>query len=241
MPTKINLAVVEAKVEICQMKEIVVTRDGSHTLSIPEKGVTYHSVHGAIQESRHVFIEAGLKHLLNQTDAEQISILEMGFGTGLNALLTAMEVEGTETSVYYVALEPFPISVEEAALLNYCGQLDHEDLYQDFIRMHQCEWNKSFAFTKNFFLHKSGKTLQTFEHTTGFDLIYYDAFAPAAQPELWTKEIFAKLFSLLKQNGILVTYCSKGDVRRAMQAAGFVVKKLPGPPGKREMLRAEKK
>lgn len=221
-------------------RKLIITEDGSHTVAIQELNVTYHSIHGAIQESKHVFIEAGLKCLLGRFENEQIWILEIGFGTGLNALLSAVEVEGSKTNVYYVALEPFPITTEEVQSLNYFGLLDRNDLQEDFERIHDCEWNKSIAFTENVLMHKSGCTLQTFEHGPGFDLIYYDAFAPAAQPELWTKEIFQKLFFLLKPNGVLVTYCSKGDVRRAMIAAGFIVKKLPGPPGKREMLRAIK-
>lgn len=221
-------------------KEIIVTEDGSNSICVPHLNVAYHSIHGAIQESRHVFIEAGLKYLLNQFEKEQIGILEVGFGTGLNALLTAIEIEKLDKTVYYVALEPSPISDEEAQSLNYCEQLDRKDLQEDFRRMHDCAWNKGHVFTKNGLMHKSKSTLQEFEHTPGFDLIYYDAFAPAAQPELWTKEIFQKLFFLLKPNSILVTYCSKGDVRRAMMAAGFTVKKMPGPPGKREILRAIK-
>jgi len=158
----------------------------------------------------------------------------------LNTLLTAIEAEKLEKSIYYVALEPYPLSVEEALPLNYCELLGRKDLQDDFIRMHQCEWNKSLVVTENVLLHKSNYTLQTFQHATKFDLIYFDAFAPGAQPELWTKEIFDKLYSMMSKNGILVTYCSKGDVRRAMQAAGFIVEKLPGPPGKREMVRAMK-
>jgi tRNA U34 5-methylaminomethyl-2-thiouridine-forming methyltransferase MnmC len=219
-------------------REIIITKDGSNSISVPGLNVTYHSIYGAIQESRHVFIEAGLKHLLNQSANKQICILEVGFGTGLNALLTAIEVEGIETTIYYVALEPFPISLDEANSLNYCKQLQRKDLEEGFIRIHNCEWNKSIVVTENILMHKSNDRLQTFDHTTRFDLIYYDAFAPNAQPELWTKEIFEKLFHLLLPGGILVTYCSKGDVRRAMIAAGFEVKKLPGAPGKREMLRA---
>lgn len=219
-------------------RKIILTEDGSQSIAIPEMNVIYHSIHGAIQESKHVFIEAGLKYLLNRNVTECIDILEVGFGTGLNALLTAIEVERRGTSVYYVALDAFPISMQEAQSLNYCQQLDRKDLQEDFIRMHECGWNKSIAVTENVLMHKSNSTLQQFESKTKFNLIYYDAFAPAAQPELWTKEIFQKLFLLLHQNGILVTYCSKGDVRRAMAAAGFTVKKLPGPPGKREMLRA---
>ena len=221
-------------------RKIIITEDGSHSIAIPGSNVTYHSIHGAVQESKHVFIDAGLKYWLNQFADKQVKIFEAGFGTGLNALLTAIEVEKSKISVYYVALEPFPISVEEALSLNYCEQLKRKDLQEDFIRMHECRWNKSFAVTENVLMHKSKYTLQEFGDTTKFDIIYYDAFAPAAQAELWTKEIFQKLFGLLKPNGALVTYCSKGDVRRAMMAAGFTVKKLPGPPGKREMLRAMK-
>ena len=221
-------------------KEIATTRDGSHTVVVPELTVTYHSVHGAIQESLHVFVEAGLKYLLQQSAHEHICILEIGFGTGLNALLTAMEVEKSSTSIYYVALEPFPISVEAAHQLNYCQQLERKDLQADFIRMHECEWNKGLSITEEILMHKSNSSLQEFNHQTKFNLIYFDAFAPAAQPELWTTEIFRKLFELLQPGGVLVTYCAKGDVRRAMKEAGFTVKKLPGPPGKREMLRAEK-
>jgi tRNA U34 5-methylaminomethyl-2-thiouridine-forming methyltransferase MnmC len=221
-------------------RKIVITGDGSHTLAIPEMNVTYHSIHGAVQESRHVFIDAGLRNLLKQFSNEQIKILEVGFGTGLNALLTAIEVEKSATSIYYAALEPFPISIEEANSLNYCEQLGRKDLQGDFIKLHECEWNKGLVFTENILVHKSNYSLQKFESSTPFDLIYYDAFAPVAQPDLWTKEIFEKLFRMLSHNGILVTYCSKGDVRRAMLAAGFQVKKLKGPPGKREILRATK-
>ncbi len=217
------------------------TRDGSHTIAMPAKGIAYHSVHGALQESMHVYIKAGLKQLLNSFTQGQISILEVGFGTGLNALLTAIELEKSETMAYYVALEPFPIRHEEATVLNYCEQCRRTDLKSVFIKMHHCDWNKGIVLTENMLLCKCSNTLETFGSATKFDLIYYDAFAPSAQPELWTKEVFQKLYGMLNAGGLLVTYCSKGDVRRAMAAAGFAVKRLPGPPGKREMLRAEKR
>lgn len=219
-------------------RKIILTGDGSHSISVPALNVTYHSIYGAIQESLHVFIEAGFKSAC--TNQSVCSILEVGFGTGLNALLTAIEAEKTGTSIYYVALEPYPLDDGETLLLNYCEQLSRKDLQDDFIRMHQCEWNKSIAVTENLLMHKSKNMLQSFEHITKFDLIYFDAFAPAAQPELWTKEVFDKMFSMLAPRGVLVTYCSKGDVRRAMMAAGFKVEKLPGPPHKREMLRARR-
>lgn len=218
-------------------RKIILTGDGSHSISVPELNVAYHSVHGAITESRHVFIEAGYKMVCSQP-LFQLSILEVGFGTGLNALLTAIEAEKKGQSIYYVALEPNPLVEKDFLSLNYCELLRRNDLYEDFIRMHKCEWNKSIALTEEILMHKSNSSLQAFEHKTKFELIYFDAFAPNAQPELWTKEIFDKIYSLLKPGGILVTYCSKGDVRRAMIAAGFAVEKLPGPLRKREMLRA---
>lgn len=221
-------------------RQPIITKDGSHTISIPDLNVTYHSVHGAIQESLHVFINAGLQSLLKNPATGSLSILEVGFGTGLNALLTAIETEKAEKSIYYVALEPFPLDNSETSLLNYCELLGRKDLQEDFIQMHRSEWNISISVTEQLLLHKSNKPLQQFEHATKFDLVYFDAFAPAAQPELWTQEVFEKLIKMLLPGGLLVTYCSKGDVRRAMQAAGFIVEKIPGPPGKREMVRARK-
>ena len=221
-------------------RKIILTGDGSHSMNVPDLKVAYHSVYGAITESLHVFIEAGYKFVCSQP-LSRCSILEVGFGTGLNALLTAIEGEKTAQSIYYAALEPNPLNEEEFRSLNYCELLKRQDLQEDFLKMHQCEWNKSLSFTENMLLHKSGHTLQTFEHKTKFNLIYFDAFAPNAQPELWGKEIFDKMYDLLAPGGILVTYCSKGDVRRNMIAAGFAVEKLQGPPGKREMLRAGKR
>lgn len=188
----------------------------------------------------HVFIDAGYRLVCSQP-LYQCSILEVGFGSGLNALLTAIEAEKTKQSIYYVALEPSPLTEKEFLSLNYCELLNRKDLQEDFIRMHKCEWNKSIPFTEEVLIHKSNSTLQAFETKVEFDLIYFDAFAPNAQPELWTKEIFEKMYRILEPGGILVTYCSKGDVRRAMIAAGFEVEKLQGPPGKREMLRALKR
>lgn len=220
-------------------REIILTKDGSHSISIPEINVTYHSIHGAIQESMHVFINAGLKTALS-ANPDFHNILEVGFGTGLNALLTAIEMEKIDKTIYYAALEPFPIDASQARSFNYTELLGRKDLSEDFVRMHECEWNRGLVVTEHVLMHKSPYSLQTFEHKMPFDLIYFDAFAPAAQPELWTKEIFEKMYRLLNPGGILVTYCSKGDVRRAMQSAGFVVEKLTGPPGKREMSRAVK-
>ncbi|HWI90293.1 MAG TPA: tRNA (5-methylaminomethyl-2-thiouridine)(34)-methyltransferase MnmD [Flavisolibacter sp.] len=217
-------------------RKIIITEDGSHSIAIPEWNVIYHSIHGAIQESKHIFIEAGLNYILNNSP-KKLSILEMGLGTGLNVLLTAIESEGHDVEIHYTAIEQFPISVDEAKSLNYAEVLHYDDLFE---KIHDSEWAKDILLSEHFIIRKENIDLVNYLINNQFDLVYYDAFAPAAQPELWTKDIFQKLFFLLKPNGVLVTYCSKGDVRRAMMAAGFLVKKLPGPQGKREILRAEK-
>ena len=225
-------------------KSLIITKDGSHTVSIPEMNVSYHSLHGAIQESGHVFINQGLRFFQNYNAAAEIHVLEMGFGTGLNALLSLMEA-GSNLSIHYTAIELFPLTIGEAKTLNYCEQLKREDLLPSFEKMHQCEWERDVAINPFFAIHKLQLSLLNIKNSNFFhnsslrpDIIYFDAFAPAAQPELWTKEVFEMLYAILKDNGILVTYCSKGVVRRAMQAAGFVVEKVPGPPGKREIVRA---
>jgi tRNA U34 5-methylaminomethyl-2-thiouridine-forming methyltransferase MnmC len=212
------------------------TADGSVTIAIPELQVTYHSKHGAIQESMHVFIEAGLRPLLHQQDT--LRIFEMGFGTGLNALLTMMEANQQQQEICYEAVEAFPLEKELLPQLNYC---EHTPDWQDkFEQLHTIPWNKPAVVTEYFTLHKHSQSLFNYSTNQGFNIIYYDAFAPNAQPELWTVEAFTQLFNLLDDQGVLVTYCSKGDVRRAMKAAGFTVEKIPGPPGKREMIRAKK-
>lgn len=219
------------------MREIVPTRDGSHTVSIPARKVTYHSVHGAVRESMHVFIDAGLRRLLKPEPGLSLQIFEMGFGTGLNAFLTALEAEKTQTKIVYTAVEALPLTRQETQVLNYPATLGHADLFH---RMHDCPWNEAVSFTSFFTLQKHEADLFHFRPRTQFNLIYFDAFAPSAQPELWTTDVFEKLFFMLQPGGSLVTYCSKSTVRRAMEAAGFNVKRVPRPPGKREMLRAEK-
>ena len=218
-------------------RKLILTGDGSHTISMPELNVTYHSIHGAIQESRHVFIEAGLKSL-TLAEAAKLNIFEVGFGTGLNALLTIIEAEKLQKEIHYDTVEPFPLGSSETRSLNYCKQLGREELQPIFEQLHSCEWEKKVNITENFGFNKSRTNLLNLETSETFELIYFDAFAPNTQPELWTNEIFEKMFAMLEPGGILVTYCSKGDVRRAMQAAGFIVEKLPGPRGKREMTRA---
>lgn len=215
------------------------TADGSHTIAIPDMQVTYHSKHGAIQESMHVFIEAGLKPLLQQ-EPDAIRILEMGFGTGLNALLTVMH-KPEKQSVQYVAIEAYPVEQAISAALNYCEQLQAPELEATFQFMHSSKWNQAVTITPGFTLYKFQGRLQDYHPDQLFNLVYFDAFAPNAQPELWSIGIFSKIYHSMQEGGLLVTYCSKGDVRRALIAAGFTVEKIPGPPGKREMLRAIKK
>jgi len=222
-------------------RQLIITKDGSHTISVPEMNVTYHSHHGAIQESMHVFINAGFDYLVNTMKTPDIHIFEVGLGTGLNALLTLIEAEKLQQPVYYTAVEMYPIDEIELNSLNYMKQLNRSDLLPAFQWLHQCEWEKGVPISPFFTIHKLHQSLLNFTTPTLQNLVYFDSFAPAAQPEHWTKEVFEKLFSALLPGGILVTYCSKSIVRKAMQAAGFVVTKIPGPQGKREMVRAFRK
>ena len=229
-------------------QKLILTEDGSHSIEVPELGVTYHSIHGAIQESKHVFIEAGLYAVTDLLlHVDPIRIFEVGFGTGLNALLTIIQAEKLNRKIYYKAIELFPLHLEEARSLNYCRILYRNDLQTSFEQLHICDWETEITITSQFHFEKTETNLLNFRTSEtclsgrqAFDLIYFDAFAPGAQPELWTEKIFEKMFSILQPGGVLVTYCSKGAVRRAMQSAGFTVQKIPGPPGKREIVRAIK-
>ena len=218
-------------------KQIIVTGDGSHTISIGE-GITYHSIHGTIQESMHVYINAGLLHLY-QTH-ETLTILEVGLGTGLNALLTTIASTANNLTIHYTALEPFPLTPMETNMLNYILLLPEKEVHTWFYGIHNSEWEKDIDIAPNFKLHKNKQSLIRFSSAQLFHLIYFDAFAPAVQPELWTTAIFQRLYSMMHPGGILTTYCSKGNVRRAMQSAGFSIEKLSGPEGKREILRGRK-
>lgn len=219
--------------------KIIYTDDGSSTIEIPSLDVTYHSRHGAIRESMHVYIDAGLKHFTGQNQAtDAIHVFEMGFGTGLNALLTLMEAERLQQKIKYTAVELHPLEKDIIDELNYCDLLLQPDLHKTFLQLHSCEWEIENTISPFFSVKKIYTSLFNFSTTQSFHIIYYDAFAPSAQPELWTEDIFKKLFQMLLPNGILVTYCSKGEAQRAMKAANFNVEKLTGPPGKREMVRA---
>jgi tRNA U34 5-methylaminomethyl-2-thiouridine-forming methyltransferase MnmC len=222
-------------------RNLIVTKDGSHSVAIPDLEVSYHSVFGAVQESLHVFIESGLKHWFNQhTTASRCVIFEMGFGTGLNALLSVIEAERLQRRLIYEAVEAFPLEDSITQKLNYCEALQEASWQPVFESLHSDEWNKTQEITDFFSFKKIHAPLVDYTPTEPIDIIFYDAFAPAAQPELWTKEVFENMLNMLAPDGMLVTYCSKGDVRRALLAAGFSVEKIPGPPGKREMIRARR-
>ncbi len=222
------------------LREIIKTKDGSDTILIPSQKITYHSIYGAVQESKHVFIEAGLNYFLENNKEHicpSIKIFEMGFGTGLNALLTLQEAIQHQHKIFYQTIELFPLNENEISLLSY-NDIFFDDKY--FHQLHHCDWEKDIAIYPLFIFHKIKNSFLNYSTNQLFNIIYYDAFAPEDQPELWTEEIFAKLFSMLLPKGVLVTYCSKGNVRRALLAAGFSVEKIPGPPHKREMIRARK-
>ena len=215
-------------------KEFVITQDGSYTIYLPEMDEHYHSVHGAIQESRHVFIKAGLEACA----AQQPRIFEVGFGTGLNALLTAIEAGKCGRKVSYTSVELYPLVLEQALMLNYGKILGEETL---FASLHNAAWNESAALNDWFGLKKIETDFASMPMGENeYDLIYFDAFAPNKQADLWQQEIFDRLFRSLRPDGIFVTYCAKGVVRRMLQASGFVVERLPGPPGKHEMLRGRR-
>ena len=217
-------------------REIQITADGSSTIHLPDWNENYHSTHGAIQESKHVFLKQGLKVL----PLSEVAILEIGFGTGLNCFLTFLEAEEKNVSVNYVGVEAYPVTENEYSKLNYVTELKATEKQAVFDKMHTCSWEEKQEVSSGFFLTKREQFFKNIEDVNCFNLIYFDAFGAEHQPELWTVAIFKKMYEALKLNGILVTYSAKGSVRRAMQEVGFTVERLEGPPGKREMLRATK-
>lgn len=221
-------------------RRVLTTRDGSSTICIPETDITYHSRHGAVRESLHVFIQAGLDYLVHKTGSRSVAVFEMGFGTGLNALLTLDYATRNEVAVTYETVELYPLAMEEALAMNYTELPFLHPYKAEYERMHACNWNEEIEINPFLKLRKEKQDLLDYMQPYAFDIIYYDAFAPSAQPHLWEKIVFDKLYSMLSRSGIITTYCSKGVVRRAMMASGFNMEKLQGPPGKREMLRGTK-
>lgn len=217
-------------------RKIIKTADGSTTIHLEEWDEHYHSVHGAIQEAYHVFIKNGLSLF----PVGEVSVLEIGFGTGLNAFITLLEAEKRKLRVNYTGVEAYPVSPEELQQLNYAKELQAEKRLPVFEKMHTVSWESAHEISGDFVLTKKKQSFSDIEDKEKYNLVYFDAFGPRVQPELWTGEIFSRMYAALKGGGVLVTYSAKGSVRRAMQAVGFTVERLPGPPGKREMLRAMK-
>ena len=218
-------------------REIIVTSDGSTSIHLPDWEESYHSKHGAIQEAKHVFIKNGLSLFKGQS----VSILEIGFGTGLNAFITFLESQLLNQMVDYVGVEGFPISSQEVLQMNYVNQLNATDFKAVFELFHLCKWEENVTISNHFRLTKRNQLFNEIDDINQFDLIYFDAFGFRVQPELWSLEIFTKMYTALKSGGILVTYACRGPIKRAMIEAGFQIEKLDGPPGKREMLRGRKK
>jgi tRNA U34 5-methylaminomethyl-2-thiouridine-forming methyltransferase MnmC len=217
-------------------REIIQTHDGSTTIHIEEWDECYHSKFGAIQEAQHVFIKNGLILF----EKKNVSILEIGFGTGLNAFITFLESQKLSQTIDYVGVEAYPISPEEVLLMNYVPALKAENESTIFEKMHQSSWEEQIILRNDFVFTKRNQFFQDIDDLEKFDLIYFDAFGYRVQPELWSTAIFQKMYAALKPNGILVTYAARGVIKRSMIAVGFTVEKLAGPPGKREMFRARK-
>lgn len=217
-------------------REIKITNDGSTTIHLPELNESYHSKHGAIQEAYHVFIKNGLSLLKEKS----VSVLEIGFGTGLNAFITYLEAEKNDKIIDYVGVEAYPVLSDEVLQMNYVSELNAESKTEIFKKMHQISWDEKHQISTDFYLTKRKQLFQDIDDEATFDIIYFDAFGFTVQPELWSEEIFQKMYNALKPNGILTTYACRSSIKRAMISSGFSVQKLPGAPGKREMLWGQK-
>jgi len=219
--------------------EIIITADGSSSLFNSELNETYHSTHGAIQESTHVFIKAGLDYLLQKHNPEQIEILEVGFGTGLNALLTLQRSFQTKCKISYTSLETVPLPEVIWSTLNYANSINL--IASSFAEIHKSPWNTASTLTDNFSLLKVNSSLKTMSvNANYYDLIFFDAFAPSKQPDMWELCVLEKVVESMKAGGVYVTYCAKGQLKRDLRSLGLAVESLPGPPGKMQMIRATK-
>jgi len=218
-------------------KTLIITEDGSHTLYVPELNEHYHSIHGAVAESTHIFIEQGFNSL--EHGAEAINVLEVGFGTGLNTLLTVLEARERHLKVNYVAIEPYPLNDDILKNLNYPGLVGSCNERVLFWELHHTPWGVPHFLSDDFILLKMQEKIEDISlQPHKFQLVYFDAFSPEIQPELWTTEVFENMHAAMVQGGLLLTYCAKGEVKRSLKAAGFEVEGLAGPPGKREITRA---
>lgn len=219
--------------------QLITTSDGSHTLFVPQLNEHYHSTFGALTESRHVYIQAGFESL---TGKQEVTVFEVGFGTGLNALLTCLSSVEKGIHTTYYTIESDPLEEEYTGKLNYGdllpGKLKTNELLTS---IHRAPWDKTINIHPDFSLHKIHASLIGYRPDFSYDLLYYDAFAPDKQPGMWSIELFSMLFEKMNPGGILVTYCVKGEVKSMLRRAGFEIEKLPGPPGKREILRGRKR
>ena len=215
-------------------RKIVITSDGSTTIHIPQLGEHYHSKKGAIQEAYHVYIKHGLKEVAT----EEVAVLEIGFGTGLNCFITFLD---SNKKIDYMGVEAYPVTSKEVAKMNYVSELKAEKDKAIFDKLHNVSWGERHQITEHFYLTKRKQFFKEITDENTFDVIYFDAFGPDKQPDLWTEAIFNKMYKALKNNGVLTTYSAKGDVRRTLIKVGFEVHKLQGPPGKRHMLQGIKR
>ena len=214
-------------------KNIITTKDGSHSIFIQELNETYHSIHGAITESQHIYINNGI----NKIKKKRISILEIGFGTGLNTMLT---LQKDKKNIYYITLEPFPLTNNIYNKLNFHHYIKFDK--NIFLKIHEECWEKDIKINTNFTLHKTKTKIEDFVTKRKFDIIYFDAFAPKKQPSIWTNKILKKCHMLLKKNGFLITYCANGEIKRRLTKNGFRIESLQGPTGgKRSITKANQK
>jgi len=229
--------------------KIITTKDGSHSIFVPALNEHYHSTHGAIRESEHVFVQAGLVAALARfADVPVLNILEIGFGTGLNALLTYLHTSALPSSlsplfttrINYASIEAYPLPLTTVKQLNYCAQLQAPEHQSLFETLHTCSWDEPVVISPHFTLHKQQLFIEELAYSPQFHLVYFDAFAPNIQPALWTNEVLTRIYQAMLPNAILTTYCAKGSVKRCLKTIGFSVERLAGPPGKREMTRAVK-
>lgn len=216
--------------------KVINTLDGSKTLQLPEWSEQYHSTHGAISEAQHVYIENGL----NAVTKKSITIFEMGFGTGLNVFMTYLDNLKYDRQITYYSMDVNPLPLELIKKLDHLSQLNAHNFQSVFTRIHTCKWNDFLSISDNFQLYKIHNSIEKHSFNTTFDLVYYDAFGPRVQAELWTKDILMKIVNSINTDGVLVTYCAKGEVKRILKSLGMSVESLAGPPGKREMIRAIK-
>jgi tRNA U34 5-methylaminomethyl-2-thiouridine-forming methyltransferase MnmC len=219
---------------------LFITDDGSHSVYSEKFGVAYHSTHGAIQETRHIFIEAGLKHFISQHPVDKLAILEMGFGTGLNVFMTFLENLNLNIDIDFHTIEAYPLSISTTNELNYPQLLNVPEQDAIFKKLHSLNWDAKHVLTPYFSFQKHLIDFNDISFSNTFDIVYYDAFSPESQPELWEVDMLKRVFDAMKIGGILTTYCAKGNFKRALKHVGFQIENIPGPLGKREITRATK-